>query len=122
MAKHSLKIGDILTSTWGYSMQIVDFYKVIKTTPHTVTLVQIESKDNVATGFLSGTVMPDPQNEMTETDWKALPSFGEVRPKKKIIFTRKINGEDRYGLCRDKNGHSSCHLWDGKPKNYNHCD
>ena len=35
------KVGDILSSTWGYSMQIVDFYQVIAVTPKMITVKEI---------------------------------------------------------------------------------
>tara|TARA_Y100000310_G_scaffold13096_1_gene13444 strand:+ start:387 stop:935 length:549 start_codon:yes stop_codon:yes gene_type:complete len=38
---HTLKIGDILVSSWGYDQTNVDFYQVIKTTSRTVTIQSI---------------------------------------------------------------------------------
>ena len=107
---NALNVGDILYSQWGYSMVLVDFYKVIKVTPKMVTLVKIESKDDVVTGFLCGTVMPDPTN------------LEKGRMGAPIVFTRKRRGPDGWGVCGDYHGHSSAHRWDGEPVSYNHCD
>lgn len=38
------KVGDILSSTWGYSMQIVDFYQVVAVTPKMITVKEISGR------------------------------------------------------------------------------
>lgn len=127
---HGIWPGDILTSSWGYSMVLVDWYKVTKVTPHTITMVQIDSKDAVQTGYLSGTVMPDPDKVVTRRKWhydietrdeagRPLPATGYTDVP--VVFTRKVN-PNGYGVCRDLNGHGSCHKWDGKPQSFDHCD
>lgn len=118
---HGIKVGDILTSTWGYSMQIVDFYKVTKVTPKTLTLTEIGAKENTQTGFLRGTVMPDPDHIKTEIVWNVPYDGVGPRPTRPVTFKRFIN-ENGYGICADRNGHSVCHKWDGKPRHYDHCD
>ena len=40
----SFKVGDILCCEWGYSMQLVDFYKVIKVSGSSVQLQALENK------------------------------------------------------------------------------
>jgi hypothetical protein len=38
-----MKVGDILVSCWGYSMTLYDFFKVVKMTDKSATLVHLES-------------------------------------------------------------------------------
>ena len=48
------KVGDIVSTSWGYSMTIVDFYQVVRVTPCKVELRSIEQEAHYD-GFLSGT-------------------------------------------------------------------
>ena len=43
-APHTLAVGDILYSSWGYSMTIVNWYQVIAVTPKMVTVAEIRSR------------------------------------------------------------------------------
>lgn len=42
-ADHTLKVGDILYSAWGYECTIVDFYKVVAVTAKTVKLRKLNA-------------------------------------------------------------------------------
>lgn len=55
-APHSLKIGDILYASWGYDQTNVDYYKVTRTTKHTVDLITIGKKRSASGDRCS----PDP--------------------------------------------------------------
>ena len=99
-----LKVGDVLTSSWGYDQTNVDFYQVIKTTKTMVTLQQIE-----------GTVVSssDHRNKVMPVLNKPL-AYWNNEPEKPV--RRKINS------CRDGEIYvkiSSCQyarLWNGQPK------
>jgi hypothetical protein len=54
-----LGINSIVVCRWGYSMILVDFYKVIRETVKTVLLQSIGSKEIGDGGFLTGTATPD---------------------------------------------------------------
>ena len=41
-AKSMIKVNDILVSTWGYSCTMIDFYKVLKITEKSLTLVKLK--------------------------------------------------------------------------------
>jgi len=65
--KYGLKVGDILTDSFGYNMTIVEFYKVKEIlTPTTVKIVEIGKK--VERYEMGGTeyVLPDIDNEIRE--------------------------------------------------------
>ena len=64
---YGLKVGDILTDSFGYNMTIVEFYKVVEIlTPTTVKIVEIGKK--VERFEMGGTeyVIPDPENVLRE--------------------------------------------------------
>lgn len=42
MAHTEIKVGDILSGTWGYSMTIPCFYKVTKVTPTGVKVIELD--------------------------------------------------------------------------------
>lgn len=70
-APTTYKVGDILTSSWGYDQTNVDFYIVTKTIgTRTVELQAIGSKIVSGAGGPTTHVMPDPErilNEKTHT-------------------------------------------------------
>lgn len=55
--RHTLKVGDILFSSWGYEQTNVDFYQVIARTDKTVVIREIASKGMSADGNMGGTVV-----------------------------------------------------------------
>lgn len=54
----NVKIGDVFACSWGYDQTNVDFYQVVKRSPKTVTLREIEKTQTGETGFMSGEVRP----------------------------------------------------------------
>lgn len=57
MSKHNFKIGDIISTSWGYDQTNVDFYQVVGVTDKMVKMKEIESRveqDN----FMSGRTLP----------------------------------------------------------------
>ena len=54
----NVKIGDVFACSWGYDQTNVDFYQVVKRSPKTVTLREIEKTQTGETGFMSGEVKP----------------------------------------------------------------
>lgn len=60
VSKFGIKVGDILTDTWGYSMTIVEFYKVTKIV--SASKIEIVELGHIVTDTDRGggeTVMPD---------------------------------------------------------------
>jgi len=54
---HTLKVGDVLYSSWGYDQTNIDFYEVVDTTDKSVKLWQM-AQDTVETGMMSGHTTP----------------------------------------------------------------
>lgn len=99
-APHSLKEGDIMVSSWGYSMTFVDFYVVTKTTANSVTLEEIGSKIVSGDGW-GGRVTADPS----------------VRTGK--LQTVRVDGKDN--SCKVGRSHYAS-KWDGTDRYFNRCD
>lgn len=101
------KVGDVLVSTWGCGMTIVDFYKVIKATDKSVSIQHLKSKIVSADEWgQSGYVVPDDSNE---------------NDSQSKLLRRKIRTTS-FGDCILISNYQSAILWDGKPKNFNTYD
>ncbi|MES2208495.1 MAG: hypothetical protein V4525_17090 [Pseudomonadota bacterium] len=94
---HTLKINDVLYSSWGYEQTNVDFFQVVRTTAQSVWVKELKQQ-KVATADMSGTTTP-------------------------LINEFKENAKER--MHRVKHGDSiriesytSASLWDGKPVCY----
>lgn len=58
---HTLKVGDILDASWGYDQTNVDFYEVVRVTPGTVDLHELEQVTECRNGWNDrGTCRPIP--------------------------------------------------------------
>lgn len=56
---HSIKVGTIISNSWGYDQTNVDWYQVVKTTPFCVYLRPI-AEEIEQTGFMCGQSSPKP--------------------------------------------------------------
>ena len=102
---HTLKVGDILCSQWGYSMTIVSWYQVVATTPKMVIVHELRSIIVDGDG-MRGMSMPIP-NAFVEPSC----AWAEVE------FSRRV--VDGYVRI---NSSESAKLWDGEPKYHDHWD
>ncbi len=94
--QHSLELGSILYSSWGYDQTNIDFYQVVGFAGKTlVKLRKVQSAlaDNQSSGGFYNKVVP------------VKDAFNGSE------FRKKIDG-DRVSL----NSYSSAYLWDGTPK------
>ena len=99
-----MKLEKIYYCTWGATMILVDFYRIVKETPKTIVLQMLKT-EKTETGFLTGTVIP-----IMEDDNKERNSI--IRAYKK-------------GAClisRSKGFLQIFDVWDGDPIQYDHCD
>lgn len=102
------KVGDILSCTWGYSMTLVDFYKVIKVSPSgkSVTVQRLASDCVEGHAGYEGYVMPSPHPH----------SLNEVHKNKRI----KPAYGGGYGVKITDSQYAS--LWNGKKEYFNRMD
>ena len=100
-----VEVGDILVCSWGYSMTLVDFYKVIERKKSSIKLAKLENK-YVSGNSMQGQVVPTtnvkPDNNV---DGKLF----RVGVKWSSEIVCKINGNYAY-------------YWDGKPEHFNTLD
>lgn len=100
---HTLKVGDILYSSWGYEQTNVDFYQVTKLKgKNTIEMRQIQKSFDH--GQYSDYVTPIKDSFCT-------PRF-EGDTWKTETLTKRVSGNNIVSL----NSFSSAWKWDGKPK------
>src|SRR6185312_11921427 len=77
-AGHSLKVGDIITNSWGYDQTNVDWYRIVKTSNNYVWLQPICA--NVEeTGFMSGRSSPGVDTSNPDpTQWNFRDAKGKI--------------------------------------------
>lgn len=93
-------VGDTLYGVYSYSMTLPYFYKIVKKSGKTFTLVELSAK--LASGHYNGNFSEVPDDSKLEKDLK-----GEQ------IRTR-INKFNRLAV-RHYSSKINLHLWDGKP-------
>lgn len=95
------KVGDILSSSWGYDQTNVDFYKVVGLTAKSVKIVKVGQSIVEQTGWASENVVADPDIVLSEP------------------VTRRFNpARDGYGVR--VSDYAWAYLWDGRPKHQSH--
>lgn len=103
VSKYGLKPGDILSAIWGYSMTIVEYYKVVSI-PSPCKVELVELAHNVVKGSEDKgggmNVMPDTEREIGGRITKQI-----------------VKGRGEYGPAWYVKINDSCKLtpWDGKP-------
>lgn len=76
---HSLKVGDVLKSSWGYDQTNIDFYEVVDVPgPRTVVIREI-AQERQETGFMSGRCVPQPGRYIGKPMTKRANSSNHVR-------------------------------------------
>lgn len=106
--------------SWGYSMTINNFYEVISETPKTALIRQIGNKRVEGDGWM-GREEANPDEILTEVDWKATPPNGEKVLKERIYKVFKTN--DGYkGKLNLSRTHYLSEISLGTSKYFNHLD
>ena len=95
---HTYKVGDILSSSWGYDQTNVTFYQVTRVTKASVELGTLRSQSTPEQGFMTAYKTPLP---------------GEFTSDKR--FMRRIG--DGTGI-RISGNYEYAYPWDGKPERY----
>lgn len=98
---HSITVGTILVSMWGYDQTNVDWYEVVAVTRATVQIRQIRGRRVRDAGFMSEHVEPIPGEYIGEPMRRKPLSYIE-RPAVSI------------------NSVANAYLWDGKPQTASH--
>ena len=97
---HSLKVGDILTSSWGYEQTNYDFYEVVALNGKSMVTLRKLARKSDETGWLRGTTVPVPGQYVGEP------------------FRRKASASSYNEAYVSINSYAGAWKWDGKPENY----
>jgi hypothetical protein len=92
---HTLKIGDILSGSWGYDQTNIDFFEVVATTEHSVTVRPL-AQQKQENGWMRGTCLPVPGKYTGEAT------------------THRCSA----GNCIKSPVHGSASMWDGHAENW----
>jgi hypothetical protein len=95
---HTLKVGNILVSSWGCNQTNIDFYKILSTTAKSIKMVEIGQIQYKGTGFMCESVVPDTSNETGK------------------IELHRVDGEMNEVFLRQ----GSARIWSGKPMGQSH--
>lgn len=76
-AGHTLKVGDIITNSWGYDQTNVDWYVIVKTSKNYVWLQEISAHVE-ETGFMSGPSVPHIDTSNPDPSTWGFTKTGEV--------------------------------------------
>jgi hypothetical protein len=119
LVNQTVKVGDIFVSQWGYDANLVDFYKVIKKTETTVTVVEIQSLSlNTGNRYEGGnhvTCGTEPVMEREFGDYnpetQTRPVISETPKTLRRKLKTRYSGEPSF----DVNEYAIARLWDGQP-------
>jgi hypothetical protein len=115
-----IKVGDIYFSSWGATMSMITFFKVVKRTKHFVTLrvlEQLEKHDDM----FAGTSMPLDEFENHSNvydDERFEDEDGFVYGQRTV----KVNPEGNGSAVLRYKDFMWCWPWDGRAKFFDHCD
>lgn len=93
-APHTLKVGNILVASWGYSMTLVDFYEVVAVTAHGATLEMVGSTVVDGDAGYSGRVIANPEQRTGKMTKVRVPA--DNSPKVGNTWARPWDGSSQY--------------------------
>lgn len=108
------KIGDIVTTCWGYSMAIVQFYEVTRVTACKVGLRELKQTE-IYDGFLSGTTTPRLGEYIPYDGSPYSVQDGQ-------LFKVRVNGDILIPDYPGRGYFAYARKWSGNPRRFNHCD
>lgn len=103
------KVGQIINDVWGYSMTLVDFYKIVRETEKSVWIQKVGSKTVSVEGYLAGRCVPT--DSVVEEKIHRLKK-DNVDEKGRMWYRGSLD----YGSVHTLRDH------DGQPVYFNHCD
>lgn len=102
----------IISCVWGYSMRLVEFAKIICSTPKKVRCVMIDQKE-VSDGFLTGTAFPIPEKVISNS---FLLSILKDKDGKEVGY------RGRYPYTGENKRMGTFRIYEGKGESFDHCD
>ena len=108
------KVGDIVFIRWGYSMILIQYYKVTRVTPSKVGLVELE-QDEQYDGFLCGKTTPIVDREIAGNN-------SPYSAHEDCLYKVCEDGRIRIPDYRGGHDYESARKWHGTPLTFDHCD
>ena len=112
-----IQVGDIFHSSWGPTMVMNTYWRVVKRTAKTVTLRELQTVQH-CTGFLSGDEYPIDEYVDSESMYDSRRT--EVDGKFYSQVTRRLDPNGSMTIKVESFQYAR--PWDGKPDSYDHCD
>lgn len=100
---HSLKVGDILNTTYGYNRTIYNFYKVVRTTSSSVVLRKLAKK----------TI--DGDEGRWYSSWRVMPIIDKFASDERPM-TKRVKEGFMGEPCVKISSYEWAYKWDGEPK------
>jgi len=97
---HTLELGSILISMWGYDQTNVDYFEVVAVTPTMVTVSQLRTRRVSTPAYLTSVVEPIPGDHIG------------------VPLRRKVHHYSRPSIAIES--FANAYLWDGKPQTATH--
>lgn len=115
--QEDIQVGDVFHSSWGATMHMNTYWRVVRKTSKTVTLRELQTVQH-CTGFLSGEEYPIDEYVDSENlyDRRRV----EVDGKFYSQVTRWLNAKGSMTVKIES--YQFARPWDGKPDTYDHCD
>ena len=114
-----IQVGDIFHSSWGATMTLNTYWKVVKRTPCFITIRELATESENDGGFLSGNEWP----------LDRFSDHSNVYDKERFVDTdgqvyaqRTVKVQKNNSTTLKLEDFMYAHPWDGKPHYYNHCD
>lgn len=92
------KVGDILTSSWGYDQTNIDYYEVVKVTSSSVYVRELDKR----------------ASERREYDDLMVPVPGSNKDGPTKLKRYRLSADYGYGV--NMSSYEYAHLWDGTPR------
>lgn len=108
------QVGDIVFIRWGYSMILIQYYRVTRVTPSKVGLVELE-QDEQYDGFLSGKTTPIVDKEVADND-------SPYSVHKECLYKVCEDGRIRIPSYQGGHDYKNAKKWHGTPLTFDHCD
>lgn len=115
-----IQVGDIYYSSWGATMAMITYFKVVKRSKHFVTLRVLEQLEKYENMFAGNTMPLDEFENRSNVydDERFVDEDGFVYGQRTVKVDPSGNGS---AVLRYKD-FMWCYPWDGKSKSFDHCD
>jgi hypothetical protein len=119
-----MKEGNILVATWGYSMILATFVRVIKVSPKSILVEELLSSSATDGDRAAAGIKPSSQDGFLQTYVVPSTTARQRNGEKNIIrlYSRGMTESVEKFITMKDGYQKEFTLWDGKPVFEDHCD